>query len=518
MAARVAGVTVAGFEEPQSIHAFVVQFMTDVPAGDKLLNAVGGNVEYPGRFRIVAGFRARHRYYVPPFDPPCDPVNFPPAKRRRFDVKGNTTPRRTAASVAASAEKVKDARRAGQSKAAVRALAQKEGINGHSLFFSPSPRDKRRYPALRYLWEFGPELVPCDTMHLFLCKVFPCPWELFSGEREQLGDDLPFLLPMATRETLGKEIKAGRSTVPASQARSLRDISKHSGSYKAIVWMYFLFSVGEVVLAGQIPEQYFNMFMLLCRAGRLLFKPSALTNEKLQEADKLIKSFCHENNAHVFAEIVERVRLCRPTIVTLLDVTANHWSCGPAWSYWQLPAQRLIGTLSRLVRSRRFPYASLAAAVSLKYSADLVASFAESNVAESWVEATGRPFRGSAQDKPGTVSISPQPKTDLLPPMRVSADLIGPELASMQAVLALEQEPTIPGRIVAKQYFRLRLANGQITGTVSTSDDTGDYRRNHLFRVSSHVRQAARRGQGARLVDVNVYGAVHHYAVALIDG
>lgn len=53
--------------------------------------------------------------------------------------------------------------------------------------------------------------------------------------------------------------------------------------------------------------------------------------------------------------------------------------------------------------------------------------------------------------------------------------------SSMKAVLALEQASTIPKRIVAKKYFRLRLANGQIAGTASTSDDAGDYRRDHLI-------------------------------------
>jgi len=185
LAAGVSGVTVAGFSEPQVLRALVVQFSGDMPAGDKLLNAIGGNGEYPGRFRIFAGVRQKHRYYYPPYAPD-DP---PPSKLRKFDVSGNTTHRRTAASIAASAAKVEDARAAGQSKAAVRMLAQKEGIKGYSLFFSPSPEDKARYRALKYLWEIGPELLPYDTMHLFFCNVVPRLWELFAGENEKIGDD-----------------------------------------------------------------------------------------------------------------------------------------------------------------------------------------------------------------------------------------------------------------------------------------------------------------------------------------
>jgi len=38
-------------------------------------------------------------------------------------------------------------------------------------------------------------------------------------------------------EAIGGEIKVGRKTVPLNQALSLRDISKHSGSYKAVDYM-----------------------------------------------------------------------------------------------------------------------------------------------------------------------------------------------------------------------------------------------------------------------------------------
>lgn len=110
LAAGVPGMTVAGFDEPRTIQGLVVQFTADMPAGDKLLNAIGENGEYPCRFRIFAGVLTRTRYYYPSFDPPYDPQHPSPAKRRRFDVKGNTKPRRTAASVAASATRVKDAR------------------------------------------------------------------------------------------------------------------------------------------------------------------------------------------------------------------------------------------------------------------------------------------------------------------------------------------------------------------------------------------------------------------------
>jgi len=209
--------------------------------------------------------------------------------------------------------------------------------------------------------------------------------------------------------------------------------------------------------------------------------------------------------------------VCRPTVVALLDVTAILRSCGPAWSFWQFPKKSLLGTLSRLIRSRRFPYAALTTAVSSKYSAELLTSFAGAPVPEAWAEATGKPARREKQYPAGTFSLSKEPKVDLLPSAKLAADLIGEELIRMKAVLHWEGASIVPNELVAKKCFCLRLLNGQIAGTVSLSDDLWDRRRDHLVRVSSSLRQAARWGAGEVCVPVNIYGAVHHNALVLVD-
>jgi len=412
---------------------------------------------------------------------------------------------------------VAEARRTGKSKPSVKTLTQTEGLKGCSLFFFFSPETLARYPSLKYLWGIGSELVPYDTMHLFLCNVVPRLWALFTGENDKFGDEQPWVISKVVCEAAGREIKVGRKTVPLSQARSLRDISKHSGSYKAVDWLYFLLSVGEVVLSDRIPEEYFNTFMLLSRAGRLLFKPSFMTDGELQEGDRLIKRFSHAFYTLVYAGQADLIRVCRPTVVALLDVTANLRSCGPARSFWQLPTERLLGTLSRLIRSRRFPYAALTKAVSSKYPAELVTSFSEAQVPQAWAEATGKPIRRENQDPAVTFSLSKESKVDLLPSTRPAAELIGEELTRMTAVMRLEGASNVPEQIISKKYFRVRLSNGQIAGMLSSPEEAGDRRRDHLVRVSSVVRQSARRGTGEVRVPVSVYGAVLHYTLVMID-
>jgi len=216
LTAGMSSVTMAGFTDPQVVHALVVKFTTDMPGGDKLLKAVGSTCEYGGRFRICAGVKLKRRYCYAPYAPD-DPPSF---KRPRFDVIGDAAPRRTAGTITTGVAKVEYARAARKSKAAVRNEAQKEGFKVYALFFWPSPADKARYPALSYLWGLGTDLVPYDSMHVFLCNVVLRLWELFAKENEKLGEDQPCLIPQSVCESIGREIKAGRPTVPLSQAWS----------------------------------------------------------------------------------------------------------------------------------------------------------------------------------------------------------------------------------------------------------------------------------------------------------
>lgn len=258
--------------------------------------------------------------------------------------------------------------------------------------------------------------------------------------------------------------------------------------------------------------------MTLSQAERLLFKPSTSTSEELQAVQKLPRQFCPAFYAHVYAGKLQRLRLCRPTVVALLDVAANLRSCGPAWCYLQFPTERVIGSLTRLLRSRRFPNAALTTAVSAKYSAELVHSFAETHAADAWAEATRRPTGQYNRNPAGTFQVSEHPHFYLLAPRRPAEDRIGHELSRMKNVLVLEGATRIPDRIIVKMYCRKRLVRGQSAGPASSGVDAGDGRRDFLVRVCSLARQAARRGSGAQEVLVNVYGSVHHDAVVLIDG
>ena len=114
--------------------------------------------------------------------------------------------------------------------------------------------------------------------------------------------------------------------------------------------------------------------------------------------------------------------------------------------------------------------------------------------------------------------MSTEPNLNLLPTRFVSDAVIGAELARLKVVLVMEGVAEVPPQIFAKKYFRARLGNDQMSGTVSSSVEVGDWRRDYLVRVGSLVLRTTRRGRRPERVPMNVYGAVHHYAVIIGAG
>ena len=56
----------------------------------------------------------------------------------------------------------------------------------------------------------------------------------------------------------------------------------------------------------------------------------------------------------------DRMSCCLLTVHALLHIADGIKATGPVWCYWAFPMERYCGILRRAIRSRRFPYASLA--------------------------------------------------------------------------------------------------------------------------------------------------------------
>jgi len=520
LAKGIPGLMVAGSTTPQVVTAAELNFATDQPGGNKLTQFKGINSYIYNRLRLLKGvyFSASNHIYYPPKDPASGNTLF----EIEDCIEGQeciATPRR-ATSIAASAAVVEDARTAGRSIAYQTSLEQKTGIKGYSLFFAPSPAMSEAYPHLKNLWEMGPTPAPYDTMHLVLLNVFPHMWELFAGLKlVDKKKDEAYNMSKATVALVGRELEGSRRTVPRAQARSLRNIDFHQKSFKAVEWLHFSLCSGEVLLALRIPGNFYDIFMALFRASRLLFWPRGVTRAEIQAIDADIKYFVTNCYGKIYRGSTERLPLCLSTIATLLDIVPLLWAVGPAWDFWQFPMERKIGTLGKLIRSHSRPHASLVNSLTRQCKAELINSFGEKYLPKEWADATGK--RPAATGLPGGRLTIPQvigADCALFPPRNAPATLSGEELTSMRAVLAQKQANEVPPDILAKTYCRINMASGKIAGSKPFGSDCDKHRsRNYVVRINSTELVRLPNGSVEER-PVSTFGAVLHYAAVFIDG
>jgi len=283
--------------------------------------------------------------------------------------------------------------------------------------------------------------------------------------------------------------------------------------------LHFILCSGEVLLAGRIPGDFSDMFMALCRASRLLFRPRGVTRTEIQAIDADIKYFVTNYYAKIYRGSTERLPLCLSTIATVQDIVPLLWACGPAWVFWQFSMERKIGTLGNLIRSHSRPHASPVENLTRQCKAELINFFDERYLPEEWADATGK--RSAATGLPGGSLTIPQDigaDCALLPQRSAPATLSGEELTSMRAVLAQEQANEVPPDIFAKKYYRINMASGKIAGSKHLGSDCDKYRRrNYVVRISSTAEVRLPHGSVEER-PVSTFGAVLHYAAVFTDG
>jgi len=304
-----------------------------------------------------------------------------------------------------------------------------------------------------------------------------------------------------------------------AQARSLRNIEVRHKSFKAIEWMHFILCSGDVLLAGRILSDYFDIFMASSRACRLLFRTRGVLETEMEAIDKDLKYFVSKYYTKIYRGTTERLPLCLSTIATLLDIVPLLRACGPAWVTWQHPLDRKIGTLGKLNRAASNPHASLSASGTRHCKADLVSSFVELYVPKEWAGTTGKqPEATGIPVESLVISEDVGPDCALLSRKKRILHLSGMELEGMRAARMLQSATEMPLTVEAKKYYRAKLASGSVAGSTPVGSNSDKHRRrNYFVRINSKEEFFLPDRTVAKHLGLT-FGAVFHYAAVFIDG
>jgi len=315
LADGISGLNLHGSDAAHVLRVFLLQVTTDMPAGDKLINANGSNGMSPSRFRPLLGrWSAQHRhYYFPDLHPVTGEV--------LFTLQDAAAELRTIDTITAAVGEIEEPRRQKRTKEHVQDMCRKAGFKGYSLLLFPSQHHRAMYPNMEYSWGLGHRVPPYDVMHLILLNVVPNLWRLFSGKwKTSDGSAHQWAMSEAILTTVGVDVAAARATVPLQQAHSLRNIALHYKSYKKVDWMFFILCTGPAVLPGRSPDEAYAMFMSLVRACRIIFAPLGQTKEGIETMDKELREICRLFYLKAYGNDINNITLCRSTIVGLLDI------------------------------------------------------------------------------------------------------------------------------------------------------------------------------------------------------
>jgi len=139
-----------------------------------------------------------------------------------------------------------------------------------------------------------------------------------------------------------------------------------------------MFSSGEVVLARRVPTAFYNIFLALSRAHRLLFWPRNVTQTEIEDIDGDIKYFVSNFYAEIYRGTAEGLPLCLSTIAYPLEEVPPIWACGPAWVVWQFAIERKNEALRKLNGSVSRPHANVLRSKTMQCTSE-------------WADTSGKP-------------------------------------------------------------------------------------------------------------------------------
>jgi hypothetical protein len=342
-----------------ALHAYLIVVSGDIPALTMLLNIKGHNAFSPCRACKITGVQAPSQkvktYYVPL-------SRHQPLSAQRLDAAN--LPLRTHSEMLQQAREVQLAPTQKESDH----LAKKYGI--------------KAVPILSY----APSLVfpasfPYDFMHLIWENLIPNLISLWTGSFKGLDQGCEsYYLPKAVWEAIGELTAACGATMPSAFCSRPPNIAHDLSSCTADSWSFWALYLGPVLLRKRFSKpKYYDHFIELVKLLHICLQ-FELSNDDIRTlragfarwVEKYEECVVMDFAKHAMPYLIlrrcslyyqhnpSRLSTCTLTIHALLHIADYVEATGPVWTSWSFPLERFCGRLQPAIRSRRFPYASIA--------------------------------------------------------------------------------------------------------------------------------------------------------------
>ncbi|QRV82626.1 Transposase family Tnp2 protein [Ceratobasidium sp. AG-Ba] len=332
------------------LRAFLIMIFGDIPAVSKLLAMKGHNAMVPCRTCYTQGVLCRREknsvYYVP-LTLPGNEDGYPPDMLllRTHELFLHHYE---------SLDNLDD--RPGRRKQ----LAKELGINDRPIF--------ARFKSFDLAC-----CAPYDIMHLLFENLVPNMIKHWIGKFKKLDQGTGhYQLAEAVWKQIGKETAKATCTIPVSFVGTLPDIAEDQTLYKAEAYSFWIQYIAPIVLAGRLPEPYFEHFLLM-RDIIIMSIQLDITKEQIDELQNMVNRWVVEYERYYYQHDYHRLPTCPLTIHALLHMPYYIRKTGPLWASWAFVMERFCGHLLPAVKNRFQPYRHLDNAVLRRAQMQVVA-------------------------------------------------------------------------------------------------------------------------------------------------
>ncbi|QRV99729.1 Transposase family Tnp2 protein [Ceratobasidium sp. AG-Ba] len=333
------------------LRAFLIMIFGDIPAISKLLAMKGHNALVPCRTCYTQGVLCRRKknsvYYIPLALPGDEGDGYPPdmlllrshelflLHYRQLDNLNDRPGRR-------------------------KQLEKELGINDRPIFARLKSFDLAC-------------CAPYDIMHLLFENLVPNMIKHWTGKFKKMDQGMGhYELAEAVWKQIGKETANATHTIPVSFVGTLPDIAEDQTLYKAEAYSFWIQYIAPIVLAGRLPEPYFEHFLLM-RDIVIMSVQLDITEEQVDELQRMVNRWVIDYEQFYYQHDYNRLPACPLTIHALLHIPYYIRKTGPLWASWAFVMERFCGYLLPAVKNRFQPYRHLDNAVLRRAQMQVVA-------------------------------------------------------------------------------------------------------------------------------------------------
>ncbi|KAH7879638.1 uncharacterized protein C8R40DRAFT_1200788 [Lentinula edodes] len=167
-------------------------------------------------------------------------------------------------------------------------------------------------------------------------------------------------IPDTVWKAIGEATAKSGSTIPSAYGVHVPNIAADGVYMSAEMYSFWTLYLGPVLLHRRFTSEcYYHHFIQLVRLLTICLQ-FEISSVEVEEVRVGFIKWVKEYERIYYQYSPERLPVCPLTIHALLHIAPSIKATGPVWCYWAFPMERYCGAIQPAIRSRRFPFASLA--------------------------------------------------------------------------------------------------------------------------------------------------------------